>query len=1002
MKRSLIAWALAGAVAGLFLGLFDTVLLVAARVMFFDASEILRTSAEAVALTTGAGLAALTLIGLLAHGFAVVSRALRIEGKPWPRTLLAGALLAVPAFLALWRLTSGPQASLMPGRSLAVALAAAIAGLLSGIAAVRLPALAGRSPGGRNRAAATGLACAAALQMTDLSVLVRLYPVFHAGLTALAFVIGGVGVFLAIEPVIGRLPRRLPVVAVASAVLLCALSLVLLMRTQNPRFVVGERTAAASDVLDMARLLAPRAKDTAAASVEPDASEIAAQAGPFISRPGSTVIMISVDAMRYDRLAALGASRRVAPNLDALSERSVLFARAYTPVPHTSYALSSLLTGKYTRPLFDVPGASQVHETWPEILQRFRYKTAAFFTRAVFFIDRARFEPYRRTSYGFSWRKVDYLLSAEDRVDQLMAFLETVRGRKSPAFAWVHFFEPHEPYDETCLDFGPADVDRYDCEISRVDKALGRLLPYLDEAFPEAIVIGLADHGEEFGDHGGRYHGTTLYDEQVRVPLMIRVPGIEPRVVHEPVSLVDLQGTVLRILDVPVPTRVRSRDLAGLMVGKAGPSDACSEVHDLAMVVSEGHKLVCDRVDDVCRLYDLAADPHETRSVAGEKPEIAARLKARLLAWGRSHARYELRPVEAQGATGWPAAVQVALGGDPSAVPGLIDVLSRDGRPAVRRKAAELLARLWGSRDAASVASIDARGDPEVAGWLAVIRTGAGVAVDLKGLQAAAPMLSSVWRALAASRVRAGDRDAVPDLIAVIGDKDLPADERSRAVVLLGESGDADAVDGLVKALDEYQLMPDAAAALGRLRDGRAVKPLLAALEPETFAERRGAIVRALGRIGGSEVVPAISSELQRDDPTPGALAALDDLGALPRRGARLPSRIPIVAFGAPAGPLTPRLASVARAILRVAAKADGGSVVVACNGAAAGRLPLVAGEQESAVELSGCASRNGRPLVVTLSITPADVEAEIRAMALIKDLAGEPARNRGPGAARR
>jgi HEAT repeat protein len=982
MRRPLTAWALAGAAVGLFLGLVDAVLLLAARGMFFDAVEMLSTSAEAVAIASGAGLAALTLVGLIALGFDALSRRLRINGRPWSKTLLAGALLAVPAFAALWQLTSGPQASLMPARPLAVLVAAALLGLAGGGAAVHLPQLALRSQGGRNLGAAIGLACAAALQMADLSILVRLYPVFHAGLTALAFVTGGAGLFLAVEPRLGRMPRLAAPAIIAAIPLLAALSLFLLRNTQNPRFVIGERTAAASDVLALSRALMPCASDTAATPVEIDEVPAAAPKGPFISRPGSTVVMISVDAMRYDRLAALGAVRRVAPNLDALAARSVLFARAYTPIPHTSYAISSLLTGKYTRPLFDVPGVSPVHETWPEILQRFRYKTAAFFTRAVFFIDRARFEPYLRTSYGFSWRKVDYTLTAEDRVDQLVAFLETVRGGKNPAFAWVHFFEPHEPYDETCLDFGPADVDRYDCEISRVDRALGRLLPYLDEAFPNAILIALADHGEEFGDHGGRYHGTTLYDDQARVPLMIRVPGVAPRTVQAPVGLVDVLGTILRIIDVPVPARVRSRDLSGLMIGKDGPSEAFSEVHDLAMVVARGHKLICDRKDDVCRLYDLAADPKETRSVAAQEPLLAAQLKARLLSWSRSHARYELKPVEAAGATGWPAAVQTALGGDPSAVPGLLDVLARDLRPEVRRKAAELLAGLWGKRDASSLSAVDAKGDAEVAGWLAVVRGDA----DLAAVQAATPRLSPVWRALAECRARANDRDAVPDLAAVVGDKDLPADERSRAVALLGESGDEDAVDGLVKALDDYQIMPDAAAALGRLRDKRAVKPLLAALGPETFAARRSALVLALGRIGDRSVEPVIVAELLRDDPTPGALVALGDLGALSRRGARLPSKIPIAAFAAPAGPLLAPLPSARRAVVRVAAKADGGTLVIGCNGAVAGRLPLAAGEQESPVDLTGCAGARGRPLVITLAVEPPGVEAGIRSVALIQD----------------
>ena len=101
---------------------------------------------------------------------------------------------------------------------------------------------------------------------------------------------------------------------------------------------------------------------------------------------------------------------------------------------------------------------------------------------------------------------------AQELADQLIAYLETARTGKSPIFAWAHFFDPHEPYDETCTRFGPTDEDRYNCEIWRVDQAIGRVLAYLDDAFPNALLT-------VFADHGGQFHGTSLYDEQVRVPL---------------------------------------------------------------------------------------------------------------------------------------------------------------------------------------------------------------------------------------------------------------------------------------------------------------------------------------------------------------------------------------------------------------------------------------------------------------------------------------------------
>src|SRR4029079_11151819 len=103
--------------------------------------------------------------------------------------------------------------------------------------------------------------------------------------------------------------------------------------------------------------------------------------------------------------------------------------------------------------------------------------------------------------------------------------------------------------------------DRYDGEIAYADAALGKLLAMIEARHPGAIVIVTADHGEEFDDHGGRYHGSSLYEEQIRVPLVIAVPGVAPRVVSGPVELIDIAPTILGLLDIPIPSRMRGEAL---------------------------------------------------------------------------------------------------------------------------------------------------------------------------------------------------------------------------------------------------------------------------------------------------------------------------------------------------------------------------------------------------------------------------------------------------------
>ena len=140
---------------------------------------------------------------------------------------------------------------------------------------------------------------------------------------------------------------------------------------------------------------------------------------------------------------------------------------------------------------------------------------------------------------------------------------------------WVHFFEPHEPYEtHPGIAFGDTALDRYDGEIAYVDRALGRLLAYIHRTRPRAIVAITADHGEEFGDHGGRYHGTSVYEEQVRVPLVVVGPGVRAGAsVDEPVQTIDLVPTVLSALGIPRPARVRGRDV-GPLLAKDAPGDA--------------------------------------------------------------------------------------------------------------------------------------------------------------------------------------------------------------------------------------------------------------------------------------------------------------------------------------------------------------------------------------------------------------------------------------------
>ncbi len=868
MTRRLLIWTLAGLIAGIIIGLADAlVLVVYARNMFFETLELTLTAAWTLGLCAGAGTLCLTAIGMIAEPLCSALPRLGRWGRPPLLVLMVAAILAFPMGFILWQLTAGPQASQIPGRLLIVVAGTGLFSLIGGFASVRIPSWATDSSTRRRMVLLSTVVLTACLYLVDLNVLVRLYPIFHAALTAGAVVVGGVGLRIYL-----RTPRHYVAFIALGTIVWGGWSLTSLRGSQNPRFVVTEKTTTASDLLALARFAVPpppeKSLDLAVQEIEHTRPT---SQGTKLTRPGADVFLLSIDALRYDRLAILGADRKPAPNLDTLADKSIVFARAYTPIPHTSYAISSLLTGKYTHSLFGIPGAPRAHETLPEILGRFRYKTAAFFTRAVFFIDRARFEPYIRSSFGFSYRKVDYLTPAKERADQLIAYLEEERGGGSPIFAWTHFFDPHEPYDSECTRFGNSPVDRYDCEIWNVDQALGRILTYLDKAYPEAIIIVTSDHGEEFEDHGGRYHGTTLYDEQSRVPLVVRVPEVPHRIVDEPVSLVDIVGTILALLDIPIPARIRSRDLTGLLTGNGQALDTFAKVHEKTMLVTAKHKLICDDAAGLCRLYDLDADPGETRSVAKKHPDMVARMKAKLSAWSRSHARHELRPIEsAKGAADWPAAVQAGLAGDEESLPGLIEILKRENRPRVRLKAAQLLGSLWNNRPLKQLDVLDSETNPSVAIWLAILRCEAGetdAASSLEKNQLQIEPLSDAWRAAAIARLGAGYDTAIEEVLDVAICEHAPIEERLRAIHLIGKSGRKSVVTDLLSLINNYQLTLETASALGRIGDRRAVGPLITRLRRERFKERKAAIISALAAIGSRKATRAIEEERAGDTP---------------------------------------------------------------------------------------------------------------------------------------
>jgi arylsulfatase A-like enzyme len=781
---------------------------------------------------------------------------------------------------------------------------------------------------------------AAALYAADQRVLPRLYPFFHRGLEALA--IGVLAIALAIA--LGarrRAPAMVAVLVVAGGLGGVLLARAILRGEAVVATVLGDRAPAAATLA----LLFPRPPPRPVAPAAPDALDRARGLPPGPHLGTRDIVLVTVDAWRADRMTAA-----IAPNMASLAERGVRFADAYTQVPHTSFALATLLTGKYVHALSALGLDAASHETLAQVFRRERFKTAAFYPPAVFFIDHERLLPLERSAYGFEYVKYEYM-EANKRTDQVIDFFE--RERPARALVWVHYFEPHEPYEvhpgETAGTPGappaaperpPAEV-RYEGEIRHVDAAVGRLLDYLRRTRPGALVVLAADHGEEFGEHGGRYHGTTLFGEQVHVPLVFATlspSGLQPRTVRGPVGLIDVAPTVLALLGVPSSARMRGRDLSPWMVAGPPPPSALlgpafAEIDRKKMVVDGDDKLICDLETGACALYDLVADAGERRDASGRKPEALARLRGLLERFLVGESRYERR---APAPPGLERVFERARLGDAAVTPALVEALP--GMPAAARgEALRLLVELPPDPTTGAALGAARADDEDGAALLDLLRARLG---DVPAQQRLRALLTrDATRAEGdpariSSELFARGALAVADVELLVQAVDR-TDERELVIALaeaLSRTHDPRALDALLIALAPVRSRAEVVDALRVLGDARAVEPLARWLPADPYVPVRAAMVRALAALGpgAGPARAALVSQLSIESEPP-VLTALCE--ALP------PARYGAVRLAPVRGDVFSS-AQPDRELL-VLGEGKGEAAVV---GAAPGRAPLVDG----------------------------------------------------------
>jgi hypothetical protein len=736
------------------------------------------------------------------------------------------------------------------------------------------------------------------LEIANQRLLVRLYPAFHVSLAVLSCLLAPFAAAVFRDAWRGRRWAFLvPWMVVAAALPFASAGARLLSNFDNLRWLLVESAPLLGQGIRVGAWLVPPPPIRSScllATASVDCAERPKLEGQSFSLAGRDILLVTIDAVRADHVGAYGYARPTTPNIDKLAGNGVRFEHAYAATAHTSYSVTSLMTGKYMRPLL-LQGAGLDSETWANYLQRYGARTAAFYPPAVFFIDPSRFETFQRNYLGFEYRKVEFL-EGRERAEQVREYLAAQKSDQ-PLFIWVHLFSPHEPYEKhDGFDFGDRDVDRYDSEIAYADDAVGQIVAHVRSKRPNCMVIVSADHGEEFGDHGGRYHGTSVYEEQVRVPLIVNAPDLfKPRVVREPVQSIDLLPTMLGALDIPRPPRIRGRDLGALLTSKVadGPGLALAETEEQLLLAESNLRLVCWRQLGACKLFNLDNDPSETRDVASEHPAELASLRRRERELAASHGQFEAEGLRAEG-RGWPAAILRGVAGDADAADEIASLLD-DADPSIRRKAAELLFELRrpSTRDPLLLA-LARDEDAAVKAWAALALTrlghGAPLVIDMLASH------DAHWKRLAAlTLAEAGDRRGAALLVDWWRDEKSRSYQRSRELLAaLGHVRWRDAVIPLSNSLGDVRLRPFIADALAEIGDEAARGPLIRAFAQERYQSARVSLADALARLKAKEeLARPLVRFMGVPDPLSGALGIalragiLENVGGPDRRGLR-------------------------------------------------------------------------------------------------------------------
>jgi choline-sulfatase len=372
----------------------------------------------------------------------------------------------------------------------------------------------------------------------------------------------------------------------------------------------------------------------AGAASTPSGAPSGAAATPSGGKPD--ILFITMDSVRADHASAYGYDKPTTPRLAELAQRGVLFERAYAAASDTQRAYTPLVTGRrFARSARDKrewPTLLGDNDTLAERLRRSGYVTAAVTSFTWLSDERGFDQGIDRFETVYKDAHPERGVTGPLAVRAARKILSDLESRAQPLFVWVHLFDAHEKYlEHKGIDFGKGRAGAYDGEVAFVDQQVGALLDAVTKSPRGArtVVVVCSTNGEGLDEHDFTGHSGELYEEAIRVPLVIAVPNGKPGKVAAAVSLVDVVPTLLELGAAP-REGTDGGSLVPWLRGDAGASSGPVFVRSkkgAALIDGSLKLMVMDRKKEKQSfLFDLATDPGEKTDLAASRPADVERL----------------------------------------------------------------------------------------------------------------------------------------------------------------------------------------------------------------------------------------------------------------------------------------------------------------------------------------------------------------------------------------